>query len=310
MAGGLRLVSVTKNYGSAYAVRDLSLEVDEGHTCVLIGPSGCGKTTTLKMINRLVEPTSGHIFVDGRDVTSADPVELRRHIGYVIQHAGLFPHRTVAANVATVPALLGWDRARTASRVDELLELVGLPAAEFAPRYPHELSGGQQQRVGVARAMAADPPLLLLDEPFGAVDPITRHRLQREFVALQQRVGKTAVFVTHDLDEAILVGDRVAVLRDGQLEQYDTPARLLAEPASPFVAQFVGDDRAIKRLAVGSIDPATGAPPPTKVAATASLYDALAAMLLDGTDAATVVDGDTAIGVLTRARVLTPSSSS
>jgi osmoprotectant transport system ATP-binding protein len=203
------------------------------------------------MINRLVDPSSGRIIVDGRDISAVDPVELRRGIGYVIQQVGLFPHQTIAANVATVPKMLGWDRKRTAARTDELLELVGLDPAKHGKRYPHELSGGQRQRVGVARALAADPPVLLMDEPFGAVDPIARDRLQTEFLHLQEQVKKTVVFVTHDIDEAIRLGDRIAVMRDGgHLDQFADPATLLGKPATPFVADFVGADRTLRRLSV------------------------------------------------------------
>jgi osmoprotectant transport system ATP-binding protein len=222
---------------------------------VLVGPSGCGKTTTLKMINRLIEPTAGRILLDGRDVTRVDPVRLRRRMGYVIQNVGLFPHRTIAENVGTVPRLLGWDGRRTAARVRELLESVGLDPAVFARRYPSQLSGGQRQRVGVARALAADPLVLLMDEPFSAVDPITRDRLQAEFLRLQAEVRKTVVFVTHDIEEAVRVGDRIAVLsQGGKLEQYADPRTLLGSPASSFVADFVGADRGLKRLAVTPID--------------------------------------------------------
>ncbi|HEX3823748.1 MAG TPA: betaine/proline/choline family ABC transporter ATP-binding protein [Mycobacteriales bacterium] len=233
------------------AVQDLSLEVGVGEIAVLVGPSGCGKTTTMRMINRLVEPTSGRILVEGRDVMSGDPVKLRRRIGYVIQQVGLFPHQSVAANIATVPQLLGWDRARTAARVTELMELVGLDPDKHAKRYPHELSGGQRQRVGVARALAADPPVLLMDEPFGAVDPVARDRLQVEFLRLQEQVRKTIVFVTHDIDEAIRLGDRIAVMREGgHLEQYADPSTLLSHPATDFVADFVGAERTLRRLSV------------------------------------------------------------
>src|SRR5437660_624353 len=230
----IRLDGVTKRYGDGtVAVLELSLEVAEGEVCVLVGPSGCGKTTTMRMINRLIEPTAGRIYLDGEDVTEADPVQLRRRIGYVIQQVGLFPHQTVAQNVATVPHLLGWDRHRVARRVDELLELVGLEPSGFASRYPSELSGGQRQRAGVARALAADPPVLLMDEPFGAIDPITRDRLQAEFLRLQEEVRKTVVFVTHDVDEAVRVGDRIAVMAEGGvLQQYATPPEILGEPAS------------------------------------------------------------------------------
>ncbi|MBI1379203.1 MAG: ATP-binding cassette domain-containing protein [Frankiales bacterium] len=252
----IRLEQVGKTYpDGTVAVHALDLEVGAGEVCVLVGPSGCGKTTTMRMINRLVEPTSGRLFVGGQDVTHADPVRLRRSMGYVIQQVGLFPHLTVRRNVATVPELLGWDRRRIDARVDELLELVGLDSDRQGDRYPHQLSGGQRQRVGVARALAADPPVLLMDEPFGAVDPIARDRLQAEFQRLQERVRKTVVFVTHDVDEAVRLGDRIAVMREGgHLEQYATPAQLLAEPASDFVASFVGSDRTIKRLAVTALD--------------------------------------------------------
>ncbi|MHB1486927.1 MAG: ABC transporter ATP-binding protein [Acidimicrobiales bacterium] len=247
----IRLEQVTKRYGARVAVDALSLEVASGETCVLVGPSGCGKTTTVRMINRLVEPSDGRIFLDGEDVTNADPVDLRRRIGYVIQSSGLFPHQKVAENVACVPRLLGWDKARTRRRVDELLELVGLDPGEFAGRYPHELSGGQAQRVGVARALGADPPLLLMDEPFGATDPITRERLQGEFLALQGRLGKTVVMVTHDIEEAVRMGDRIAIMaQGGRLEQYDTPTEVLGHPATEFVASFVGAERGLRRMAV------------------------------------------------------------
>ncbi len=231
----IRLEHVAKEFPGAQtaAVSNLSLEVGRGELVALVGPSGCGKTTTLKMINRLVEPSSGRIEVDGRDVMSIPPHELRRSIGYVIQQVGLFPHRTIGQNIATVPGLLGWDQPRVDARVAELIELVGLDPSLLS-RYPGELSGGQQQRVGVARALAADPPVLLMDEPFGAVDPIVRGHLQKEFVDLQSRLAKTVVFVTHDIDEAILLGSRIAILNvGGVLEQYDTPERILARPGQP-----------------------------------------------------------------------------
>src|SRR5438477_2080377 len=261
----IRLERVTKRFpGGQLAVRDLTIEFHTGKLTMLVGPSGCGKTTTLKMINRLIEPTSGRILHDDQDVTHIDPVTLRLRMGYVIQNVGLFPHLTIADNVATVPRLLGWDKRRIARRVNELLELVGLDPGRFAGRYPHELSGGQRQRVGVARALGADPPVLLMDEPFGAIDPITRGRLQQEFLRLQSEVRKTVVFVTHDIDEAVLLGDRIAILRQGGvLEQHDTPAEVLGRPASPFVADFVGADRGVKRLAVTPIDVATLDRPPT-----------------------------------------------
>jgi len=251
------LEHVTKRFGppgTPPAVANLSLTINAGEVCVLVGPSGCGKTTTMRMINRLVEPTSGRITVEGVDVTSLAPVELRRRIGYVIQQVGLFPHLSVADNVAVVPRLLGWSRPRIAERIDELLELVGLAPAEFRDRFPAALSGGERQRVGVARALAADPPLMLMDEPFGAVDPVRRERLQNEFLRLQARMHKTVVFVTHDIDEAIKMADRVAILMPGgELAQVDTPDRLLAAPASDFVAHFVGADRGLKRLSLARV---------------------------------------------------------
>jgi osmoprotectant transport system ATP-binding protein len=244
---------VSKTYsGSAEpAVRELSLTVEEGEICILVGPSGCGKTTSLKMVNRIIEPTGGTISVAGQSVLDQNPVHLRRSIGYVIQQIGLFPHQTIGDNIATVPRLLGWDRQRVDERIDELLHLVGLKPNDFRERYPRELSGGQRQRIGVARALAADPPVMLMDEPFGAVDPITRDRLQNEFLRLQEEIGKTIMFVTHDIDEAIKMGDRIAILNvGGVLEQYDSPETLLDEPNNDFVSDFVGADRAMKRLSL------------------------------------------------------------
>ena len=243
--------SVSKSFpDGTTAVDDLDLEIRKGEVTVLVGPSGCGKTTTLRMVNRMIEASSGRIVVDGQDVEQIDPPQLRRRIGYVIQQIGLFPHRTIGENIATVPELVGWDKRRTKARIDELLQLVGLPV-EVVDRYPHQLSGGQRQRVGVARALAVDPPIMLMDEPFGAVDPIVRSRLQDEFLRLQQEVQKTIVFVTHDIDEAIKMGDRIAILQQGGvLAQYDPPADLLAEPASDFVADFLGAERGLKRLAL------------------------------------------------------------
>ena len=243
---------VTKRYrgAEADAVSDLSLEVQAREICVLVGPSGCGKTTAMRMVNRTVEITSGDIEIGGSSVTARSPAQLRREMGYVIQQIGLFPHRTIAENITTVPSLLGWSRERTAARVAELLELISLPA-DVADRYPAQLSGGQQQRVGVARALAADPPGMLMDEPFGAIDPINRERIQNEFLRLQAEIRKTVLFVTHDIDEAIKMGDRIAVLREGgHLAQYATPAELLMAPADDFVEDFVGADRALKRLAL------------------------------------------------------------
>jgi osmoprotectant transport system ATP-binding protein len=251
------LEHVTKRYGSKAAtpaVNDLSLTIGAGEICVLVGPSGCGKTTTMKMINRLIEPTSGRITIAGEDVMALPAVDLRRRIGYVIQQVGLFPHMTVSDNVAIVPRLLRWPATRVRQRVEELLDLVGLDPAGYAGRYPAALSGGERQRVGVARALAADPPVMLMDEPFGAVDPIRRERLQNEFLRLQQKVRKTVVFVTHDVDEAIKMADRIAILqRGGVLAQYDTPDAILANPASDFVERFVGADRGLKRLSLGRV---------------------------------------------------------
>jgi osmoprotectant transport system ATP-binding protein len=251
----IRLDSVSKRYpDGTTAVGDLSLDIPTGEVVMLVGPSGCGKSTTLKMINRLIEPSGGAIILAGEDVTRVNPVALRRRIGYVIQQVGLFPHRTIAENVATVPKLVGWDRTKTRTRVNELLELVGLDPGVFAKRYPHQLSGGQRQRVGVARALAVDPLVLLMDEPFSAIDPIARDRLQAEFLRLQAEVQKTVVFVTHDIEEAVRVGDRIAVLsQGGTLEQYADPAELLGSPANEFVSNFVGADRGLKRLAVTPI---------------------------------------------------------
>jgi osmoprotectant transport system ATP-binding protein len=251
----ISLQDVEKQYADGtVAVHALTLDVAPGEIAVLVGPSGCGKTTTMRMINRLIDPTRGRITVDGDDISAVDPVQLRRRIGYVIQQVGLFPHQTVATNIATVPRLLGWDRSSLAARVNELLELVGLDPGTHAKRYPHQLSGGQRQRVGVARALAADPPVLLMDEPFGAVDPVARDRLQAEFLRLQEQVRKTVVFVTHDVDEAIRLGDRIAVMRQGgHLEQYATPSELLSSPASSYVAEFIGAERTLRRLSVAPV---------------------------------------------------------
>jgi osmoprotectant transport system ATP-binding protein len=254
-AAPLEFRRVGKRYPGAAraAIEDLSFRVPAGEICVLVGPSGCGKTTAMRLVNRMIDLTSGEILLDGVSVARRKPAELRREIGYVIQQIGLFPHQTIAQNVATVPKLLGWDRQRTARRVTELLELVGLPR-EMAERYPGELSGGQRQRVGVARALAADPPLMLMDEPFGAIDPINRERLQNELLRIQANVRKTIVLVTHDIDEAIKMGDRIAVMREGgRLAQYATPDELLAAPADEFVASFVGADRGLKRLTLSRL---------------------------------------------------------
>ena len=252
----ISLERLTKRYlgQEQPAVDALDLVVPEGEIVVLVGPSGCGKTTTMKMINRIIEPTSGTIRLQGEDVTRSSPDQLRRRIGYVIQQIGLFPHLTIADNVAVVPQLLKWPAARTKARVDEMLELVGMDPAIYRGRYPRELSGGQRQRIGVARALAADPPVMLMDEPFGAVDPIAREKLQNEFLRLQQEIRKTIVFVTHDIDEAIKMGDRIAVLREqSRIAQYDTPERILAEPADEFVAEFIGAGASLKRLGLARV---------------------------------------------------------
>ena len=250
-SGHISLIDVSKRFGrGAPAVEGLSLEIQDGETVVLVGPSGCGKTTTMRMINRLVEPTSGAIELGGVDVMKRDPVELRREIGYVIQSIGLMPHRTITENILTVPRLLGWDKARQTERLEELTEIFDLDTG-LLERYPGELSGGQRQRVGVARALAADPPVMLMDEPFGAVDPIVRNRLQDQFLSIQERLRKTIVFVTHDIDEAIKMADRIAILNiGGRLEQFDSPERILRDPASGFVEDFVGAERGLKRLAL------------------------------------------------------------
>ena len=290
---------VSKRYAGreVAAVHELSLEIPAGTFCVLVGPSGGGKTTALKMVNRLIPYDSGEITIDGRSVRELPLVQLRRGIGYVIQQIGLFPHMTIGENVGTVPRLLGWDKARIRNRTTELLELVGLEAAD-AKRYPAELSGGQRQRVGLARALAADPPLLLMDEPFGALDPITRTRLQDELRRLHRDVGKTIIFVTHDIDEAIRMGDRIAILREGgTLAQYDTPDAILARPADDFVTQFIGEDRALRRLALRTLadvelEPvADGAGAPVAARAT-TLRNAVSLMVESGADRVLVAGDD------------------
>ncbi len=302
----IRLEAVSKRYANGQlAVQELDLEVGDGELCVLVGPSGCGKTTTLKMINRLIEPTSGRIILDGDDVTTADPVLLRRRVGYVIQQVGLFPHQTIGANVATVPRLLRWDRDRVRERVDELLQLVGLDPDTHRDRYPDQLSGGQRQRVGVARALGADPPVLLMDEPFGAVDPITRARLQDELLRLQATVRKTIVLVTHDVDEAVKLGDRIAVFKQGGiLAQHGTPGEILGRPADDFVADFVGTDRGLKSLHIGTVKdaelgPVHDPPPAASVDVSASLAEALSTLLLGDDDAIAVCRDGEILGVLT-----------
>jgi glycine/betaine/L-proline transporter ATP-binding subunit len=290
-AAEIRLEGVSKIFADGtVGVAELDLTFAAGDLTVLVGPSGCGKTTTMKMINRLIEPTTGRILIDGEDVTRADPDLLRRRIGYVIQSIGLFPHQTVRANVGTVPRLLGWDRQRIRNRVDELLTTVGLDPAAHGDRYPAQLSGGQRQRAGVARALAADPAVLLVDEPFSAVDPVVRERLQTEFLRLQETVRKTIVFVTHDIEEAVRIGDRIAVMsQGGHVEQYATPAELLGRPANAFVADFVGADRGLKRLAVTGIDAADLEQPPV-VRVADGLADARTALERTGARWAVVLD--------------------
>ncbi len=300
-AATLELRNVSKRYPGQRepAIADLSLSVAAGEVCVLVGASGSGKTTAMRLINRMIALSGGDILLGGRSVLDREPNELRREIGYVIQQVGLFPHQTVSANIAIVPRLLGWDKPRIAARVQELLELIGMDPGEVGSRYPAQLSGGQRQRVGVARALAADPPLMLMDEPFGAVDPINRARLQDEFLRLRERVRKTVVFVTHDIDEAIKMGDRIAILRQGgQLAQHDTPAELLTNPADDFVAEFVGADRALKRLGLATladvklIAPNGSRPGPARgtVQVTATVRDALSKLLAAGGAPLTVID--------------------
>lgn len=305
----IRLSGVGKTYDDGtVAVHELDLEVGRGELVCLVGPSGCGKSTTLKMINRLIEPTVGTIEIDGVDVTHQDPVLLRRGIGYVIQQVGLFPHQRITANVMTVPLLYGESKATARERAHHLLDLVGLDPTTYGERYPHQLSGGQRQRVGVARALAADPPVLLMDEPFGAVDPVVRVRLQDEFLRLQRELGKTVVLVTHDIDEAVRMGDRVAVFATGgRLAQYATPAELLGRPADDFVADFVGSERGLRRLAVTPIDPAHLEPLEGVSAGSlgaaidvgSTLEEALAVMLRDDKPMVGVKDGVRFVGVLT-----------
>ncbi len=289
----IRLEGVSKTYADGtVGVEQLDLTFAAGELSVLVGPSGCGKTTTMKMINRVIEPTTGRILLDGEDVTRVDADQLRRRIGYVIQSVGLFPHRTVRDNVGTVPRLLGWDKGRTRARVDELLATVGLDPAVHGRRYPAQLSGGQRQRAGVARALAADPAVLLMDEPFSAVDPVVRERLQAEFLRLQETVRKTIVFVTHDIEEAVRLGDRIAVMSTGgRVEQFAPPAELLGRPATPFVADFVGADRGLKRLAVTGIGADDLERPPV-VHVADGLADARASMQAGGARWAVVLDDD------------------
>jgi osmoprotectant transport system ATP-binding protein len=301
-AATVEFAHVAKRYpgGEEFAIRDLSFTVPAGEVCVLVGPSGCGKTTAMRLVNRMIELTSGDILLDGESIKGRDESQLRREIGYAIQQVGLFPHLSVGDNIATVPKLLGWDKQRMRARVDELLELVGLEP-EMRRRYPAQLSGGQRQRVGVARALAVDPPLMLMDEPFGAIDPITRARLQDEFLRLQGDIRKTVLFVTHDIDEAIKMGDRIAVLRHGgELAQFATPAELLMHPADEFVEQFVGADRALKRLSlmrVRELDlrvllPSSERNGQVRIADDTPVRDALAELLQSGRPEGIVVDAE------------------
>ncbi|MCH1867258.1 ABC transporter ATP-binding protein [Nocardioides sp. CFH 31398] len=300
----ISLKKLTKRYpGTEKAAVDaVDMEIPAGEIVVFVGPSGCGKTTTMRMINRMIAPSDGVVEIDGEDVASLNDTTLRRRIGYVIQQIGLIPHLTIASNVALVPKLLGWDKKRIAKRVDEMLTVVGLDPEQYRDRYPRQLSGGQQQRVGVARALAADPPIMLMDEPFGAVDPITRGRLQEEFRTLQKTLKKTIVFVTHDFDEALKLGDRIAVLREGsQIAQYDTPENILANPADDFVSGFIGEGAALKRLyfePVSSVplEPATGAAGDVSVTPEDNLHHALDTMVGKGLDSIPVVDGGRVTG--------------
>ena len=309
----IRLEHLTKQFpGGSNAVLDLTLDIPSGQTCVLIGPSGCGKTTTLRMINRLIDPDSGRVLIEGEDTRNVDPAQLRLKMGYVIQQTGLFPHMTVGENVGTVPRLWQWDKARIKARVEELMLLVGLDPAEYRDRYPHQLSGGQRQRVGFARALGADPPILLMDEPFGAVDRITRERLQQEFINIQRSMRKTVVFVTHDIDEAVMVGDRICLLEmQARIAQYDTPERILTRPASDYVAEFLGRERLVRRMSVVAINPdaldhpasgpASGEP---HVPLSSSLTEAFAAALASPTERAAVYDGERYAGTFTATSLL------
>lgn len=300
----IELRNLEKRYGDTFAVRDLSLRFPPGQVTALLGPSGCGKTTTLRTINRLTAPSGGQVLLAGRDTRELRPEELRRSMGYVIQQIGLFPHLTVAQNVATVPELLRWQRPRTSARVDELLHLVGLPPQEFRDKRPSELSGGQAQRVGVARALAADPPVLLMDEPFGALDPIARERLQDEFLGIQRQLHKTVVMVTHDLDEALRLGDKIALMNAGRLEQFGTPEDLVFSPASEFVRRFLGEDVFIRRLARHTVrdfmrpEVSFVGADEASVEADLSARTALASMLRAGHDDLRVTDGGRPVGRL------------
>jgi len=309
----IRLEHVSKKFpGGSNAVLDLSLDIPTAQTCVLIGPSGCGKTTTLRMINRLIDPDHGRVLVDGEDTRGIDPPHLRLKMGYVIQQTGLFPHMTVGENVGTVPRLWQWDKARIKARVEELLVLVGLDPAQYRDRYPHQLSGGQRQRVGFARALGAPPPILLMDEPFGAVDRITREHLQHEFINIQRSMRKTVVFVTHDIDEAVLVGDRICLMEmQARVAQYDTPETILTRPANAYVAEFLGRDRLVRRMSVAVIDPSSLEHPSSgplagepRVQVTSTLSDAFAAALASPTEHVAVYEGERYVGTFTATSLL------
>ena len=291
----IRLEKLTKWFGKPsdplVAVDNVDLELPTGEICVLLGPSGCGKTTTMKMINRLIQPTSGKVYIDGKDTSAVDPIELRRSIGYVIQQIGLFPNKTVEDNICVVPDLLGWDRTRSRARAGELLELVGLQPDQFLRRYPKELSGGQQQRVGVLRALAADPPVMLMDEPFGAIDPINREVIQEEFLKMQKEIRKTIIFVSHDLDEAVKMADKIAIFRSGKLEQFASPDALLARPANAFIENFLGTDRALKRLRLVSVGKAM-LPDFVRVSAETPVAELCHRLRGSAVPAALVVNGD------------------
>ncbi len=299
----IELRHVTKRFGATVAVDDVSLTIPEGELTIILGPSGCGKTTLLRTINRMVDIDSGDVLVDGRPVRAVSPEELRRHIGYAIQSVGLFPHMTVSRNIATVPRLLHWKRARIESRVAELLEMVGLDPASYATKRPHELSGGEAQRVGVARALAADPPMLLMDEPFGALDPISRERLQREFADLHRRLRKTVVFVTHDIEEAVLLSDRIVLMRMGRIEQVGAPEELWRSPQKQFVRDFFGDEFGLRILSRHRVTDLTLGPHPAgnapRVRPDTNLRDALATMVTECTDTLAVMDEGRVVGGLT-----------
>ena len=306
----IELRHVTKRYGDLNAVDDVTFHVPEGEITVLLGPSGCGKTTTLRAINRMVEIDSGEVLVGGRNVTAVPPEELRRHIGYAIQSVGLFPHMDVARNIGTVPRLLGWEKARIAARVNELLELIGLDPTVYAGKRPDELSGGEAQRIGVARALAADPPVLLMDEPFGALDPINRERLQREFIEIHGRLGKTVVFVTHDIEEAVLLGDRIVLMRDGRIVQDGAPEDLWRSPSHAFVRDFFGDEFGLRILSRHRVSDLPAGPPPRgdtpRVRAETNLRDALAIMVTESAEEVAIAADDGSItGGLTFCAIVT-----